>query len=511
MSDPSPGPAAHRGWLAAAALALLWGIGPAIPALFEGGLLGHPWTDLYPSAWGLHWFVSHQPGLPLHAPEIGWPEGMGFYYSSPIHGWLAWPLVAAGVDLAWVYDLLVLAARVAGVLTAFGWLKAEGLEDRGALAGTALYACAAIFHGYAVEGIVEGVDAWTLPLWGLCVARRRPVASIFAFAGVIASSWYLGAAALLVAAVRARETRHVAISAAGGTLLALPLFLAFQGAFPDAAPLDPAVRAAMGTPVRIPTPGVLPGVNPFALTSYVGWLGCGLLLLGARRRPWLAAGAGFAWVLSLGVGPWYDLPGLSMIRFPYRLVAATLFLAAPVVGVAVDAVSRRSRWAGLAAPLIALEAWLLSPVDPLIPASSADVPAIYAEVEPTVLLEVPGPVALPPGVRNPSRPRARYLLWYATLHGAASPWRPDFNAMAPTEEPTWLASWRNVDPVGRQAGGNAPPTPDIAGTRAAQVRQIMVHEDEVGAARAKSIYGALFASGARLVASEGDLNLYLLP
>jgi hypothetical protein len=511
MTDPATGSAASRWWLAAAALAVLWGIGPAVPALLEGGLLGHPWTDLYPSAWGLHWFASHQPGLPLHASELGWPDGVGFYYSSPLHGWLAWPLLAAGVSPAAVYDLLVLAARLAGVLLAFAWLRAEGLGGRGALAGAALYGCAAIFHGYTVEGIVEGVDAWTLPLWGLLAARRRPIAAVVAFALVIASSWYLGAAALLVAVFRTRESRHIAISAAGGVLLAFPLFLAFRGAFPDAIPLDPAVRAAMGTPIRVPTPGLLPGANPFALTSYVGWLGGALFLAGARRRPWLALGAVLCWVLSVGVGPWYALPGLSMIRFPYRLVAASLFLGAPVVGGVVDALGRRLRWVGLAAPLIVLEAWLLSPVDPWLPASPAEVPAVYGQVEPTVLLEVPGPVALPPGVRNPSRPRARYLLWYATVHGAASPWRPDFNGMAPPVEPAWLASWRSLDPVSPQGRDPSPSTPDIAGTAAAGVRQVMIHGDELGANRAQAIYRALSAAGARQVAAEGDLRLYLLP
>ncbi len=511
MSDPAPGSAAPRWWLAAAALAVLWGVGPAVPALLEGGLLGHPWTDLYPSAWGLHWFASHQPGLPLTARELGWPDGLGFYYSSPLHGWAAWPLLAAGVPAAAAYDALLLAARVAGVLLAFAWLKAEGRGGPGALAGAALFACAAIFHGYAVEGIVEGVDAWTLPLWGLLVARRRPLAAAVAFALVIASSWYLGAAALLVAAVRARESRATWLSAAAGTLLALPLFLAFRGAFPDAVPLDPAVRAAMGTPLRVPSPGLLPGVHPFGMSAYVGWLGTALFLAGARRRPWLAVGAVACWVLSLGVGPWYDWPGPSMIRFPYRLVAATLFLAAPVAGAVVDGLARRSRWAAVAGPLVALEAWLLSPVEPLLPASSARVPAIYGQVEPTVLLEIPGPVALPPGVPNPSRPRARDLLWYAASHGAASPWRPDFNALAPPREPPWLASWRSVDPVSPRNGDSAPSVPDVAGTSAAGVRQVMVHGEEVATDRAKLLYGALSAAGARLVASEGDLRLYLLP
>ena len=108
-------------------------------------------------------------------------------------------------------------------LLAFAWLRAEGARPGGALAGAAVFGCAPMFHGYAVEGIVEGTWAWTLPLWGLLVARRRLVPSILDAWLVIASSWYLGLAALLVAVVRAREHRVVWISMLGGVLLAAPL------------------------------------------------------------------------------------------------------------------------------------------------------------------------------------------------------------------------------------------------------------------------------------------------
>ncbi len=495
----------RRGWLLALLLALLWGLGPALPALLRGEILGHPYTDLYPSVWGLSWFAAHQPGLPSFAPELGWPAGMGFYYSSPLHGWLAAPLLRLGLlDLAGCYNLGVVAARLAAVLLSYGWLRAEKLSPRGALAGAALFGCAPCFHGYAVEGIVEGTDAWTLALWGWLVARRRLLPACLAFWLIVASSWYLGLAGLLVAAVRAREHRVIALSALGGLLLALPLWWLFSDAFGQAEPLPGPLRAAMGTPLTVPRPGLLPGLNPFAVTSYLGWLACGLFLWGARQRPWLAAGAAACWLLSLGIGPWYELPGLQQVRWPYRLVAASLFLAAPVVG----SVAAQLRWGTWVAAAVALEGLLLSPVEPILPGAPAQLPPIYEQVEPTVLLELPGPVAMPPGEINLSRPRARYLLYYQALHGAASPWTPDFNGLAQAHEPPWLASFRAFDPL---VDAPMPASPPMQALRDAGIRQLMLHPKELGSEHARQLRAALLQAGAQLRAEDEEQQLYVLP
>jgi len=492
------------GWTLAALLALAWGLGLALPALLQGQLLGHPYTDLYPSVWGLHWFAQQQPALPLNTTQLAWPGGMGFYYSSPLHGWAAWPLLAGGLSLATTWNLTLLAARIAGPLVAFGWLRSEGLKPAGALAGAALFACAPMFQGYAVEGIVEGSDAWTLALWGWLAARRRLVPSGLAFFLVIASSWYLGLAALLVAAVRAREHRVIGLSALGGLLLAIPLWLAFSHAMPAATPLPAELRAAMGAPLAIPVPGLAAGLQPFAITGYLGWLATGLFLLGARERPWLAAGAVACWVLALGVGPWYQLPGLELVRFPYRLVAACLFLGAPVVGLA----AQRWRWGGLLAGGILAEGLLLAPVEPLLPGSSAALPAAYSEVAPTALLEVPGPVAMPPGQINRSRPRARYLLYFQAIHGAASPWAPDFNGVAEGAQAPWLDSWRALDPLEQAAAPGGPP--DVEALADAGLHQVMLHPGEL-AGRAELARQALQRAGWRRLAHDEDQELWLPP
>jgi hypothetical protein len=491
-------------WAWALLLALTWSVLPALPALLHGDLIGQPYTDLYPAVWGLHWFVHHQPGVPTVALELGWPEGAGFYYSSPIHGWAAWPLMALGIPLPWTWNLTLLAARLAGPLLAFAWLRAEGLEARGALVGAALFGCAPTLHGYAVEGIVEGTDAWTLALWGLLVARRRPIAACAAFFLVVASSWYLGFAGLLVAAARTREGWRAPVTALAGTLLALPLWFLFHGAFSAAEPLDPVVRLAMGTPLTVPRPGLLPGLNPFALTSYLGVIALGLFALGARSRPWLAAGALLCWLLSTGWGPWYALPGLAMVRFPYRLVLAALFLAAPVVALC----AQRWRLGAWLALVVVAEGLLLSPVEPVLPSAPATIPAPYWEVAPTALLEVPGPVALPPGQENPSRPRARYLLYYQAFHGAASPWRFDFNSVAPAGQVPWLATWRALDPL-EQAETPAQP-PSVADLTTAGIAQVMLHPRELGG-RAELARDALQRARWRRVSADGDQELWRAP
>ncbi len=493
----------RRAWLGAGLLALLWGLGPALPAMLRGELIGQPYTDLYPAVWGLQWFASHQPGLPTVAPELAWPDGMGFYYSSPLRGWLAWPLLAAGLPLPWAWNLLLVLARVAGPLLAFAWLQAEGMKPSGALAGAAIFGCAPMFHGYAVEGIVEGTDAWTLALWGLLVARRRWLPAVVAFWLVIASSWYLGLAGLLVAVVRGREHRAVWLSALGGLLLAAPLWLLFSAALPAAEPIPPEIRSAMGASLGLPSPGLLPELNPFAITAYLGWIPTLLFLMGARRRPWLAGGAALCWLLALGAGPWYLLPGLELVRFPYRLVAASLFLAAPVVAT----VAGRWRWGGLLGFAIAAEFLLLAPVEPILPGAPAEHPAAYAAVAPTVLLEVPGPVAMPPGRVNRSRPRARYLLYHQHAHGAASPWSPDFNGLSTGEQAAWLDSWRALDPL---EGPDPPARPDVRALEGQGIRQVMLHPEELGPSSALARQ-ALEAAGWSPRDSAGELELWVAP
>lgn len=493
-----------RRWtLAAVVLALLWGVGPALPPMLRGELLGHGLTDLYPSVWGLWHFAELGGVLPDETHLLAHPEGMGFYYSSPIKGWLAMPLLPV-LGLKHGFNLLTLLARVGTVLAAYGAGRAWGLKGPGALAAAAVYGCAPFFQGYAVEGIVEGTDGWTLALWAWAVGARRWALAPVALALTIVSSWYLGMAACLLVVLAALQDRRALLSL-GGLVLAAPALLRFTGAFPETAPLDDAIRVAMGASPGLWTPGIAPGLNPFAITAFVG---VGTVALAAWSRSPLALFALVPAVLSTGWGPWYDLPVLEMVRFPYRWHAATLAILALAAGRGVD---RLPRWAGLAAPVLVLEGLLLSPIEPVLPGAEADHPAILAEVDGPVL-DVPGPLALPPGQPNPSRRRARYLLFDQAAHGQPIAWRPDFNSVGVTPAPdgptTPFVAWdRLVSP------GDPPPLPAgaVAALSDAGIRTIVLHKSELGTPRLRALHDQLVAQGAAPVADDGTRWLLSVP
>jgi hypothetical protein len=488
---------ATSGWGAVALFAVMWAFVPMLPAFVHGAIAGSPWTDLYPSVWGLGWFAEHQPGLPTFATALAAPAGMPFYYSSPIHGWLGAPLYALG-GAAFAWNTTLLLARIATILCAYGAFRASGLGPAGGLAAAAIYGASPFFHGYSVEGIVEGTDGWTLPLWVWCVLRGRRIAGSVAFALVIVSSWYLGMVACLLAAGWGLWRRDAWITAAPGFALASPFLWAFTHAFSGATPLMDDIRAAMGAPLGAHQPGILAGNNPFAITTWIGLSIPLLALPQAPKRPGLFAAAVVCAILSLGRGPWYHLPVLASVRFPYRWHAGTLFCLAPLAGLTVDRLGRR--WIAL---IPVIEAVIFSPIEPLIPQAPADVPALYDAVRGPTLLEVPGPVAMPPGEVNRSRPRAKYLLYWQLHHGAASPWAPDFNGVGAAKDAPWLASWASWDPLLREA----PTPPDVGSAKAAGVTQVMVHRDELRS-NAAPFEHALVTAGARLHGEEGTIALY---
>lgn len=517
------------GWAVALCVATAWALLPLVPALRRGELPGSPYTDLYPSVWGLGWFAAEQPGLPDHTSWLGAPAGMPFYYSSPLHGWFGAPFVElGGAALAYVVTLLL--ARAASVAVAFGALRALGAGGWGALAGALLYGASPYLHGFAAEGIVEGTDGWALAAWawaGAVAASTRPPTASRAwpvipdlprlalvaacFAVTVVSSWYAGMVACLLALGAGLRAPRVGVASFAGLLLAAPMLLGFLGMAGETQPLSDALRAAMGAPLAV-RPPALWQPQSFALTTWVGVSTLVLCLPSVPRRPLVALGVVACFLLSLGRGPWYHLPVFEAVRFPYRWHLGTTACLALLLADTVDRL-RQPLW-GL---LPWLEGFLLSPIPPLLPGAPADVPAIYDQVRGPLLLEVPGPVAMPPGEINRSRPRARYLLYFQLHHRAASPWAPDFNGVAATPGAPWLAGFAAWDPlvtpVERVEEGlalPAPPPPDLAAAAAAGVTQVMVHRDELGP-RADSFVAALQAQGAVEEGREGRLMLFRLP
>ncbi|MSP55035.1 MAG: hypothetical protein EXR69_05440, partial [Myxococcales bacterium] len=515
---------ADRCWpLLVLLVALAWAILPLAPALSRGELPGSPFTDLYPSVWGLGWFVQHQPDFPSWCADISAPAGMPFYYSSPIHGWVGWPLVLlgtarGGTGAVWGYVGTLILARTATVAVTWGALRALSAARLPALGGALLYGASPFFHGYAVEGIIEGTDGWALSLWVWCVAiparsgwRRLGTAGMSALALwlCVLSSWYLGMVACAGAALWGFWRRGAWWSLLG-LVGAVPLLIAFASMATEAKPLLDDVRMAMGLQPVFQTPGWAQS-NPFAIATWVGAaapliaVGWALSGRGGARAGsrWLVAAAALGLVLSTGWGPWYALPVLRSVRFPYRWHAGTLFLLAVLVARAGSGWSGRWTWLTL---LPWLEGYLLSPVEPILPGSPSGVSAIYAKVRGPLLLDLPGPIALPPGVMNPSRPRARYLLYAQLFHPADSPWGLDFNSVGGAKRPGWLDGFAAWEPTLDNSGAPV----DIEGARAAGVSQILVHKRELRG-EAPLLLAVLAEAGCTVEEERDGLVLLALP
>ena len=432
-------------------------------------------------------FAEGQPGFPTSTDQIGAPVGMGFYYSSPLHGWLAWPLLPVfGIVGTW--NIITIVFRCCGVLAAHWAARAWGLNPRGALVAAAVYGCSPFFHGYAVEGIAEGTISWALPLWLGFVAQNKVWAAGLAFFVTVIGSWYMAACACVLAAFIPKRTwKSVAI----GLLLAAPAIWAFLNAFPEREPLPDAVRQMMGTHIGLWEPGLQGGLSFSAKTSWLGFIAIGLAVTQIKRHPRIVAAMVTFWVLSLGLPLVSNLPLFSTLRFPYRLHAGTLVLLAFLAGHA----AQRYRWGAWLAPAIVLEGLLLSPVEPKIPSAKFEPVAAYANLEGAVLLDIPGPLEKPPGEINLSRPWARWYLFGQLQHGMASPWRPDFNSIGTVKTDTdWLEVIARLHPHHNAAFENGTTALPMRLHIPEYVDHIIVHHALMGG-RGADVHALLIDSG----------------
>ena len=89
---------------------------------------------------------------------------------------------------------------------------------------------------------------------------------------------------------------------------------------------------------------------------------------------------------------------------------------------------------------------MLSPVEPILPGAPAELPGVYASIpkEIDVVLDIPGPLAMPPGTINRSRPRAR---WFLYALGQSGKRRLEQTLRTPLQPPRDNGSWRNILPT----------------------------------------------------------------
>lgn len=471
------------------------------------GLLGHPEVDVWNHAWG-YWWVGDSLAsgtLPWRTSLMGAPGGGVLWYVDLVGALVQLPVTwTAGPAAA--YNLAIV-GRVALAGLA-GHLLAEAVTERGPhawVAGLGV-ASAPMLLCEVHNGISEVVAVHWVGFALLATAHalrggdRRAWAAVGLVGGasVFANFYYGLTAAVLVGAalllhLRDREGRW--LDWRGPVLAlacALPLALLALGALrasvaaPDAlvrrsAELNVALAAHNAVDPRVYLmPGEFWSVDllarygePFRHTGYLR-LGAALLAGWALVRP---AGRGSLrrWgvvallSLVLGLGPylWWDqawvkpagkllllpfgmmqrlVPELA-ITHPLRLSVGAQFLV-PVLAAAALAGRGRAA-AALAAVALVAETLLVSVAPWPLPASSTEVPAVYAEIaasaDPRSVLDLPAEVGT--GMAT-----SRYF-WFQTVHHHPVPYKPDARAGS-TGDPRTFQWWpQAMGPAG--AGGSA--------------------------------------------------------
>lgn len=413
-------------------ISLLWALIPMLPALWQGGLAGSPYTDLYFSVWSLYipWIDD---GAPCTSSWLNYPYGQPIYSSAYLKSILSW-LLSPLFSPAQTYNLLLFCSRIAGPICAFMAIRAWGYTETAAIGFSVIMGMSPYVHGYAVEGIIEGIDVWPLALWLWACSTKRIIYMASSLALCLFMSWYLGASACLLTLILARKDVRI-LHSLWGILIASPAIWTFVQTHPTmgAIPID--VRESMSAQLGIPTPNILSKGNPFAKNNYVGWCTV-IMLLQWKTARW----ALIPLALSFGIGS--ELPLLSSVRFPYRWHLATMVL----IGFAVADVLQKKNWSWFPWILL-LEFLLLSNINFFIPTAPSIPPNIYNHLDRPVL-DIPGPISLPAGVANPSRERAFYLLYAQLYHKQPSLWPQDFNSLQPIED-RWK-NWQSWDPILKQ-------------------------------------------------------------
>ena len=125
--------------------------------------------------------------------------------------------------------------------------RSWNFSKEGSLAIAIIFACSPFCHGFAVEGIIEGLNAWTIPLWLYFCGQKNRFGMILSFALCCISNWYFGACIVCDGLFLSVQYRFVAWSFLGLPLV-LPFLVMFLEAWQVIPTIDVAVRHSMGIP-----------------------------------------------------------------------------------------------------------------------------------------------------------------------------------------------------------------------------------------------------------------------
>lgn len=363
----------RRGWVLLAYVGLAAAIVlPGAIAVDGAGAPGHPRSDLWNSLWSF-WMVAEalRAGeLPWHTAWLNAPDGGTLLVADLPGAFLGAPLVwALGPGRAWAALALarVAASGVVAHVFAADWLRACGLDPRGAWVAGVAYATAPVLLCGLVNGTSEAVSGAgaALAVYGVWAAGARARVPAWAWFGpllALLGSAYaavvgaVGGAVLVVAAADGAARGRRARVLVGGLLLAAPLAWALHAASTAPDNLVGIKHAAELAAVRRSTGAADPRVfvlgggfrspdfasmsrygEGFLHAPYLGWV----LLLGAAaalRGP-RVAGRG-AWVafaavcVALAMGPVVVADGSAFVFADRRVIPMPYFLVERLPGFA---------------------------------------------------------------------------------------------------------------------------------------------------------------------------------
>ena len=436
-------------------LSVCWALIPTIPMLWMNnwdGILGFPYTDLYPSVWSL-WAFSHSDWM--HTNVLNYPKGMGWYPPSIIHAFIAIPLQNI-VEMGTLYNILLIFFRFLCPLLTYLAARSWEVSHKGSLLITVVFACSPFCHGFAVEGIIEGLNAWTIPLWLYFCGIRHRTGMIASFALCCISNWYFGACISVMTIIIALRRMDVLWSFVGLFLVA-PFVWLFVSAWSTIMPLGSQLQQDMSISVMdfLPNFTMLP--TPLAKNNYISWIVLMILLFHRHRDMWIIF---VPLLLSLNILGW--LPLFEHIRFPYRFHAMTLLLvgyfAAPYI---------KKNWVIYA---ILIEQIMVGGLNFFIPVQKARSNGNYEQVDGPVL-HLPGTFAMSPGVVNPARKRYQEILLAQMQHQQPLQNKGDFNSL----EGEWIFDiWLQQDLLYKKERPKITDR-DIETLQKTRIRYIAVH------------------------------------